>query len=126
VAVSRPLAAGAALYAFAAVADAVMTVRGLGGDLALEGNAGLRGLMERIGIVPALVVEKSVVALACLWIAWFVAPEIRRGASWIERVPSTPWARAWMRRGDRSWIAYIPLYGTALLQLFAALLWALI
>lgn len=96
---------------------------GMGGDLALEGNPVMRGLMARIGIAEALFAGKAAVGLACFLIALYGEPEIRRGAAWIDKVPSTRRARAWMRGGDRAWIAYVPLYGTALSQALAALGW---
>lgn len=95
----------------------------MGGDLALEGNPFLRGLMARLGIVNALFLSKAAVGLGCFFIALYGEPEIRRGAAWIDKVPSTRWARAWMKSGDRAWIAYVPLYGTAASQALAALSW---
>jgi len=123
VAEPKALRLGGAFYALAALADIHWTLTGLDGNPALEGNALMRGLMERLGIVNAIWLGKAVVGLACFAIAKYVAPEIRRKAAWIDRVPSTRWARAWMKSGDRSWIAYLPLYGTALSQLFAAGSW---
>lgn len=114
---------GGAFYVLAALADIHLTLAGMNGDLSLEGNAVMRALMARIGIAEGLWVGKAAVGLACCAIAAFGEPEIRRGAAWIDKVPSTPWARAWMKRGDRAWIAYIPLYGTACFQLLAALSW---
>ncbi|MCR4294383.1 MAG: hypothetical protein NUW21_02525 [Elusimicrobia bacterium] len=121
-----PLAFGAAFYCAAALADIRWTVAGIGGDLSLEGNPVMRGLMERIGSVPALFLGKAAVGLACFAIAKYGEPEIRRGAAWIDKVPSTRWARAWMKSGDRSWIAYVPLYGTAASQAAAALSWMIL
>ncbi|MCM2303174.1 MAG: hypothetical protein NDJ72_00610 [Elusimicrobia bacterium] len=99
------------------------TVAGMGGDLSLEGNPVMRALMARIGIVPALFLGKAAVGLSCFLIARYGEPEIRRGAAWIDKVPSTRWARAWMKSGDRAWIAYVPLYGTALSQALAVVGW---
>lgn len=118
------LAGGVLLYALAAWADAALTLRGLGGDLALEGNPFLRATMARLGAGPGLFVEKLATGLVCVALAYFLEPEIKRRAAWIDKVPSTPWARAWMKRGERSWIAYVPLYGTAAFQLFGAASWA--
>lgn len=117
------LTLGGAFYALAALADIHWTLTGLGGNPALEGNALMWALMERAGIVSGLWLGKAAVGLACFAVALYGAPEIRRKAAWIDKVPSTRWARAWMKSGDRSWIAYLPLYGTALSQLFAAVSW---
>jgi hypothetical protein len=119
----RLLAAGALLYLAAALADAALTLAGLGGDLALEGNPVVRAAMAAFGPVSGLFIQKTATGLACLWLAWFLEPEIRRKAGWIDKVPATPWARAWYRRGDRWWLAFLPLYGTALSQIFAAASW---
>lgn len=117
------LEAGAAAYALAALADIHWTLKGMEGDLSLEGNAVMRGVMARVGIVNGLWLGKAAVGLLCFAIAKYGEPEIRRGAAWIDKVPSTRRARAWMKSGDRSWIAYIPLYGAALCQLLAAGAW---
>lgn len=114
---------GASFYVLAALADIHWTLLGMGGDLTLEGNAVMRALMARLGIAEGLWVGKAAVGLACFLIAKHGEPEIRRGAAWIDKVPSTRRARAWMKSGDRAWIAYLPLYGTAVSQLLAALGW---
>lgn len=114
---------GAFCYILAALADIYWTLTGLGGNPALEGNALMRALMERVGIVNGICLGKAAVGLGCFAIAKYGAPEIRRKAPWIDKVPSTRWARDWMNSGDRSWIAILPLYGTALSQLFAAAGW---
>lgn len=119
----KALPLGVAFYALAALADIYWTSAGLGGNIALEGNALMRALMARVGIAQGMCLGKAAVGLACCAIARYGAPEIRRKAAWIDKVPSTRWARAWMKSGDRSWIAYVPLYGTALFQLLAAGSW---
>ena len=119
----KALPLGVALYVLAALADIHWTLKGLGGNLELEGSPVMREMMARFGIVNGLWLEKAAVGLLCFAIAKYGEPEIRRGAAWIEKVPSTRWARAWMKSGDRAWIAYVPLYGTALFQFFAAVSW---
>lgn len=118
------LAIGVAVYVLGAVADIRMTVAGMGGELALEGNPVMRAAMAQFGIEQGLWLEKALVGAICFVIAKYGAREIKRGAPWIWKVPSTTWARAWMRRGDRSWIAYTPLYTAAVGQLVAAASWA--
>jgi hypothetical protein len=122
----EPLTLGCALYVLAAYADIHWTLKGMDGALGLEGNVFLRGVMARFGIAGGLVLDKAAVGALCFVIAKYGEPEIKRGAAWIEKVPSTRWARAWMKSGDRSWIAYVPLYGTALFQLLAAAGWLVV
>ena len=119
----RQLLVGTSLYAAAALADMALTLSGMKGDLSLEGNPVMRSVMARLGAPWGLVLEKAAVGCAFALLALFLEPEIKRNAGWIWKVPSTPWARAWLRRGDRSWIAYVPLYGAAAFQLLAALSW---
>ena len=118
------LAVGSAFYALAAVADIVMTLAGMDGRLELEGNPVMRAVMAHFGLETGLFLEKALVGALCFVIAKYGEREIKRRADWIWRVPSTKWARAWMRRGDRSWIAYAPLYVVAVSQLLAAASWA--
>lgn len=120
------LAVGSAFYALAAVADIGMTLAGMGGKLELEGNPVMRAVMAHLGLEAGLVLEKTFVGAICFVIAKYGEREIKRGAGWIWKVPSTKWARAWMRRGDRSWIAYSPLYIVAASQLLAAASWVVV
>ncbi|MHC4639735.1 MAG: hypothetical protein ACYTBV_19890 [Planctomycetota bacterium] len=120
------LAIGSAFYAVAAVADIGMTLTGMGGKLELEGNPLMRAVMAYFGLEAGLVLEKTLVGAICFVIAKYGEREIKREAAWIWKVPSTKWTRAWMRRGDRSWIAYTPLYIVAASQLLAAASWAVL
>jgi hypothetical protein len=120
----RKLAAGAALYAAAAALDMRLTLLGLGGSAGLEGNPLMRATMGKFGVAGGLLVEKILVGGVCLLIAKYGEREMKRRAPWLDRIPSTKWARAWVRGGDRSWVAYAPLYGAALGQLLAAASWA--
>ncbi len=103
-----------------------MTLLGTAGDISQEGNPIMRAMMESFGPAEGLILEKAIVGVVCFLIARNLYPEIKRDAAWIYKVPSTPWARAWYKRGDRAWIAYVPLYGAALSQLLAALSWTLV
>jgi len=120
------LALGIGFFALTAVADIRMTLAGMGGDLELEGNPVMRAIMALFGIEGGIWLEKVLVGVICFVIAKYGEREIKRGAAWIWKVPSTQWARVWMRRRDRSWIAYLPLYGVALSQLVAAASWAVV
>lgn len=79
--------------------------------------------MARLGIVGALLIEKTAVGLACGLVALLMGPAIHRNDPWVWKVPMTPWVRRWMRRGDRSWTALIPLYGMVAAQALAAAAW---
>lgn len=118
--------AGTGLYVLAAAADAALTLHGTGGDAALEGNPFLRAAMSRWGAATGLFLAKAATGAACWLIARYGEGEIRRRAPWIARVPMTSWTRRWLASGDRSWIAFLPLYGVALAQLAGALSWALL
>jgi hypothetical protein len=117
------LAVGSAFYALAAIADIGMTVTGMGGDINLEGNPVMRAVMAEFGPEAGLLLGKALVGAICFVIAKYGEREIRRGAAWIQKLPSTKRTRAWMRTGDRSWIAYAPLYIVAASQLLAAASW---
>jgi hypothetical protein len=122
-ALSAGAAAGAALYALAAALDAAMTIKGLGGDASLEGNAALRSLMATAGIRPALALAKLSTGFALWSVAFWIGRAIHDEAPWIEKVPTLPVVRRWLRSGDRCWVALVPLYAVAAAQLFAACLW---
>lgn len=121
--VRRKLAVGAGLYALAAFADVRMTLAGTMGDARLEGSPVMRAMMGWFGHENGLWLEKALVGLLCLLIANYGEREMKRRAPWIDRIPSTKWARAWVKSGDRSWTAYAPLYGAAVFQLLAAASW---
>ncbi len=120
------LAIGIVFFALTAFADIRMTLAGMGGNLELEGNPVMRTIMAVFGIEGGIWLEKALVGMICFLIAKYGEREIKRGAAWIRKVPATQWARAWMRRKDRSWIAYVPLYSVALSQLVAAASWAVV
>jgi hypothetical protein len=120
------LAVGSAFYALAAIADIRMTLAGMAGELELEGNPVMRAVMDHFGMEGGLFLEKALVGGICFVIAKYGEREIKRGADWIWKLPSTKRTRAWMRSGDRSWIAYAPLYIVAASQLLAAASWALV
>jgi hypothetical protein len=120
------LAFGSAFYVLAAVADIRMTLAGIGGELGLEGNPVMRAVMAHFGLEAGLVLQKALVGAICFAIAKYGEREIKRRADWIWKIPSTKRTRAWMIRGDRSWIAYTPLYAVAASQLLAAASWAFV
>ena len=117
------LGLGIAFYALAAAADVAVTLMGIGGNVALEGNPFLRGTMEWLGPAPGLVIQKGIIGAVAIGIAKVGEGAIRRGDPWIWRIPMTRWVRHWIRRGDRSWIAFIPLYAAAAGQSAACASW---
>lgn len=119
----RKLAVGVAFYAAAAFADACLTLAGTHGVADLEGSPVMRAMMARFGPAGGLIIEKALVGALCSLIAKYGEREMKRRAPWIDRIPSTKWAREWVKSGDRSWTAYAPLYGAALFQLLAAASW---
>lgn len=114
---------GAALYVAAGAADAILTWHGLEGATGFEGNPFLRGTMDRIGIVPALMLEKAAVAALCYFVAWRLGRAIHRDEPWIWKIPMSPPVRRWMKRNDRWWIALAPIFAVAAAQAAAAASW---
>ena len=118
------LGCGVALYAAVALADTYMTLWGVGADLQLEGNPVMRGLMQQLGATMGLATQKAVIGGCTIVIAVVGERAIQRREPWIWKIPTTPWVRRWMRRKDRSWIAFIPLYAATIGQAFAVASWA--
>ena len=114
---------GISLYVAGAVADAYMTLTGTAGNLALEGNPIMRWVMQQLGPQTGLLAQKAAVGAIATVIAVYGEWAIKNRQKWIDKVPSTQWARDWMRKKDRSWIAYLPLYVVAVAQCFAAASW---
>ena len=114
---------GIVFYAVAAGLDAAMTIGGLGSNPELEGNAFLRTLMAAIGIHPALALAKIAVGLALWLVAAWLGRAIHNEEAWIEKVPTLPPLRRWLRSGDRCWVALVPLYCVAAAQACAACAW---
>jgi len=110
-------------YSLAAVADAALTLHGIDNNPELEANLLLRTYMVQYGPLETLVFFKTIVGIICILIAIYLKPEIRRKAEWIKYVPMLPVVRQWLNTGDRSWIAYIPLYATATAWAVAAITW---
>ncbi len=121
---SHALGCGVTLYAAAALADTYMTLGGVGVDLRLEGNPLMRGMMLQLGAGLGLATEKAVVGGATIAVAVVGERAIQRQQAWIWKIPTTRWVRSWMRRQDRSWIAFIPLYAASIGQAFAVASWA--
>ncbi len=119
------LGIGVALYLACALIDIHMTLGGMGGVLDLVGNPVMRATMRWVGIEGALWMLKAAAGAVLTVIAFFGERAIRNQAPWIRKVPSTRFAREWMRKKDRSWIAHIPLYAVAIGQGLAGASWVL-
>ena len=117
------LTIGVALYAVSGAADIYVTLNGIGEDLDLEGNPILRFTMAHLGFELGLVVQKAATAAVVIWIAVMFGRAFRTQAPWIWKIPASQWARNWMRKKDRSWIALIPLYAAAGGQVLAVASW---
>jgi hypothetical protein len=117
---------GVALYAAAAILDMHLTLTGMGGALELEGNPLIRATMHRLGLEAGLVTQKAAIGGVLTLVAVFGERAIRNRERWISKIPSTRLARDWMRKKDRSWIAYIPLYAVAIGQGLAAGSWVVV
>ncbi len=118
------LGCGVVLYAAVALADTCMTLWGVGSDLQLEGNPVMRGMMRQLGAAMGLATQKAVIGAGTIAIAVVGERAIQRREPWIWKIPTTRWVRSWMRRKDRSWIAFIPLYAVTIGQGFAVASWA--
>jgi hypothetical protein len=118
------LGCGVTLYAAAALADTLLTLGGVGTDLELEGNPMMRAMMQQLGAEVGLVTQKALIGGGAIAIAVVGERAICRREPWIWKIPATRWARNWMRRRDRSWIAFIPLYAATIGQVFAVASWA--
>jgi hypothetical protein len=116
--------AGFILFFVAAAGDAYLTYIGLAGSVELEGNPVMKSAMEQAGILPALVLIKTIVGLALWFLAERGGRAIHQAEEWIWSLPMLPPVRVWLKAGDRCWIALLPLYGVAFAQLVAALMWA--
>ena len=114
---------GVALYASASLGDTVLTLNGVGADLALEGNPIVRALMESFGALSGLVIAKAAIGTAAIAISVIWERAIREDRPWTWKIPASSWARRWMQKKDRSWIAFIPLYAAAIAQAFAVAGW---
>jgi hypothetical protein len=103
--------------------DIHLTLTGMDGVLDLEGNPIMRATMRWLGLEAGLVTQKALIGGLLALIAVCGERAIANQERWIWQVPSTRWAREWMRKSDRSWIAYIPLYAVAVGQAVAAGSW---
>jgi len=117
------LGLGVPLYILFASMDAYFTLEGMGGDLTLEANPIIRTMMEHFGLVGGLFIEKALVFVIALLLAFIAARGIERESGWVYWFTLTPMTERWMRAGKRRFVAYLPLYLVTLAQAVAAFGW---
>ena len=100
-----------------------MTLSGIDGDPQRAGNPAMRWMMFQFGPAPGIIMQKTGVGILATLIALYGERAIRNRARWLAWVPTSRWGKSWLRQKNRSWIAYLPLYGAAVSQLLAALSW---
>lgn len=114
------------LYAIFASFDVYFTLKGISGDVSLEGNPIMRYMMLSFGLLGGLVVEKAFVFLISLILAIITFIGIDKKANWVYYLALTSLTRNWMKRKRRYWVAFVPLYFVALSQGLAASSWVYI
>jgi hypothetical protein len=111
------------LYVFFALLDIFFTLKGVNGDIAIEGNPIMRYMMANFGLMGGLVVEKSLVLLLATTAAIVSVIGIEKEADWVYYLAFTRVTRNWMKRKKRYWVAFLPLYFVAFSLGVAAASW---
>jgi len=114
---------GISLYVLFASLDVYFTLRGVGGDISIEGNPVMRYIMVSFGLMGGLIIEKSLVLLISLIVAIAAVTGIEREADWVYYLALTSVTRNWMKRKKRYWVAFVPIYFVAFAQGVAATSW---
>jgi hypothetical protein len=117
------LAIGISFYILFASLDVYFTLRGINGDISMEGNPVMRSMMVSFGLMGGLITEKSLVLLISLIVALAAVTGIEREADWVYYLALTPVTRNWMKRKKRYWVAFVPIYFVAFAQGVAAMGW---
>ena len=117
------LSIGISLYVLFASLDVYFTLRGVSGDISMEGNPVMRYIMVSFGLVGGLITEKSLVLLISLIVALAAVTGIEREADWVYYLALTRVTRNWMKRKKRYWVAFVPIYFVAFAQGVAATSW---
>jgi NAD-dependent oxidoreductase involved in siderophore biosynthesis len=89
------------LYVFFALLDIFFTLKGVHGDIAIEGNPIMRYMMANFGLMGGLVVEKSLVLLFATTVAIASFIGIEKEADWVYYLAFTRVTRNWMKRKKR-------------------------
>jgi hypothetical protein len=111
------------IYVLFALLDVYFTLRGVNGNITLEGNPVMRYMMVSFGLMGGLIVEKSLVLLVSLLVAIVAVIGIEKEADWVYNLALTRVTRNWMKRKKRYWVAFVPVYFVALAQGLAAASW---
>ena len=111
------------IYVLFALLDVYFTLRGVNGNITLEGNPVMRYMMVSFGLMGGLIVEKSLVLLVSLLVAIVAVIGIEKEADWVYKLALTRVTRNWMKRKKRYWVAFVPVYFVALAQGLAATSW---
>jgi hypothetical protein len=114
---------GIFLYLLFASLDAYLTLKGVNGDINLEGNPVIRHMMAAFGIMGGLIIEKGLVLLISLMVLIVALIGIEKEADWVYYLAFTHVTRNWMKRKKRYWVAFLPIYFVALSQGLAAMSW---
>jgi hypothetical protein len=117
------LSIGIFLYLLFASLDVYLTLKGTRGDISLEGNPMIRYMMVAFGLMPGLIIEKTLVLLISLAVLVVALMGIEKEADWVYYLALTRVTRDWMRRKKRYWVTFIPVYFVALSQGLAAISW---
>ena len=112
------------LYLLFAFLDIHFTLKGMNGDISLEGNPIMRFMMDNFGLIGGLAVEKTLVLLVALTVAIVAFLGIEKESDWVFYLALTPLTRNWMKRRKRYGVAFVPIYFVALSQGVAAAGWA--
>ena len=104
------LSIGIPLYVLLASLDVYFTLRGINGEIALEGNPVMRYMMAAFGPLGGLVIEKSLVFLISLILSIIAFIGIEKEADWVYYLALTRLTRNWMKRKKRYWVAFVPIY----------------
>ena len=116
---------GIALYSQTFL-DIFFTLKGVRGDIAMEGNPIIRYMMVNLGLVGGLVVGKGLVLLLGATVAIISFIGIEKEADWVYYLAFTRVTRNWMKRKKRYWVAFLPIYFVAISQGIAATSWILL
>jgi len=117
---------GILLYVLFASLDVYFTLKGVSGDINLEGNPVMRYMMHSFGLQGGLIVEKSLVLLISLIVSIVAFNGIEKEADWVYYLALTRVTRNWMKRTKRYWVAFVPIYFVALSQGIAAMSWIIL
>jgi hypothetical protein len=120
------LSIGISLYLLFASFDVYFTLKGIKGDVSLEGNPMMRYMMVTFGLTGGLIIEKTLVFFAALMLALIAFRGIEKEAPWVYYLALTRLTRRWMKRKKRYWVAFLPIYLVALAQGSAASSWVIL